>query len=169
MLGEFEENYARFIETIIGLANMTEEDKKETEVYLADVLLNIEKITSTVNTVNVLDKLIFQPSQEITSGLLEILGTEDNLKRCTNIRTRIALYLNFLKPEKNYTKEISIIDYVRNSHFDSKILFISCLYDKNAMRIAKLITDHDHDVLKVFSSNTSFKEAQNCIIDAAKP
>jgi hypothetical protein len=169
MLGEFDGNYARFIETIIGLANMTEEDTKETEIYLAEVLLNIEKITSTVNTVNVLDKLIFQPSQEITSGLLEILGTEDNLKKCANIRTRLALYLNFLKPEKNCNHEIFVGDYVENSHFDSKILFVSCFDDKNVRHIAKLIANYDDNaLLKVFFSKTLFMESRNCIIDATK-
>ncbi|GHT95901.1 hypothetical protein FACS1894122_13810 [Alphaproteobacteria bacterium] len=124
MLGEFDGNYVRFIETVIGLANVAEEEKKETETYLAEVLLNIEKITSTASTANVLDMLIFQPTKEITTILSKILDTESNLKTYSNIRTKLALHLNFLKPEKNCDREISIIDYVRNSHFDSKILFI---------------------------------------------
>jgi hypothetical protein len=166
MLGEFEGNYVRFIETIIELVNMTEEEKKETEIYLAEVLLNIEKFTSTASTADVMNKLIFQPIKEVANVLSNILDANDNLKKYANIRTTLALHLNFLRPEKNCAKEISITDYIGNSRFDGKILFVSCFNDKNAMRIAKLITDCSHDVLRIFSSKTLFMESQNCIIDA---
>jgi hypothetical protein len=162
MLAEFDGDCVSFIETIIQAAHVDEADGKETEIYLADMLLNIEKTTSS----DALNRLIFQPMKDVAPIILETLNAENNMEKYGAIRTRLALYLNFLKPAARVDMEISIRDYLENC--DGKILFVSCFNDRNMIKLSELTLDASRsiNILKIFSSKTYFKESRDSIIDA---
>jgi hypothetical protein len=94
--------------------------------------------------------------------------TENDIENYKTIRTEFALNLNFLNPQKNTNKEISVRDYIGN--YDGKIRFISCFNNKNALRLSELIINSisSTDVLKIFSSEKLFPGSKNTIIDASR-
>jgi hypothetical protein len=169
MLEECEGNYVRLIETLIKSADIEEENLKETEICLADILLNIEKLTTATNTANILNTLIFKPAKEIAPLLAEITEAEENFKTYADIRTRLALRLKFLRPVKDCCSEISVRSYIDDGHNNGKICFISCFNGGGTMKTAKLILNcgRMREVLKIFASKTISGEFRNCIVDAA--
>jgi hypothetical protein len=170
MLGEFEGNYVRFTETLINSAEIEEENRKEVEICLADILLNMEKLISTINTANVLNALIFQPIKEVAPLLAEITGAEEDFKTYANARTRLALHLKFLKPDKDCGSEISVRSYIDDGCNDGKICFVSCGNNGDAIKTAKLISNYAEmrEAVKIFSSKLFSGEFRNCIIDASE-
>jgi type IV secretory pathway TraG/TraD family ATPase VirD4 len=163
MLGEFEGDFAFFLKAIIQAANISE---KNAEIYLSNILLNMEKMTPEITSSIVLQKLIFQPIKEVISDISEILCTENDIENYKIIRTKLALNLNFLKPIKDTNKEISVRDYTSN--YGGQILFISCFNNKNAIRLSELIINSisSTNVLKIFSSKIAFPKSKNTIVDA---
>jgi type IV secretory pathway TraG/TraD family ATPase VirD4 len=162
MLGEFEGDYNSFLDTIIQSA-----DVNDAKIYLGNILLNIEKMTQTVTTSNVLEKLIFQPIKEVISDISEMLHSENDIENYKIIRAKLAIKLNFLKPIQNANKETSIRNYI-NNNCDGRIFFISCFDDTMMMKLSKLIIDSISytNILKIFSSKIAFSKSKNTIVDA---
>jgi hypothetical protein len=155
MLNEFNGDYISFIKIIIQAANINEE---KTKIYLNHMLLNIEKMTPVITTSIALQKLIFQPLKEIIHDISEILLTQNDVENYKIIRSKLALNLDFLKSALNANEEISIRDYVNNCY--GQILFISCLNDKNAMKLSELIFNSTSfpNVLKIFSPKITIQK-----------
>jgi hypothetical protein len=172
MFGEFEKNYLEFTRTIIGLVELSEKEKLETEQYFFKMFTSIDRIVTNVTTANILNKFIFLPLIDISQDLETVLDLKnsENSAKYSCIREKLCIYLNYLKPKKNCTKELFIQKYINNTEYEKNILFVSNFNDKSMIKLSQLIVDscNSNNALLVFSSKTLFKETKNCIIDASE-
>jgi len=169
MIDEHQENYLEITKTIMKLVDFTGNEEQTTEQYLFKMFSNINKIADTSSTTDVLSKVIFMSLRDVASDLEEILNlkSDANFEKYSNIREKLSMYLQFLKPNKN-RPSISIRKYIHEHNYG--ILFVSNFNNANAEKLSDLIVEahYPSDALCLFSSRKAFKVARNSIIDGCR-
>jgi type IV conjugative transfer system coupling protein TraD len=171
MLGEFEGNYLKFADALIKSADIDGEKLAIAEEYFFKVLSHLTHISITVDTVNVLNKLLFYPFKETAADFVEMLGISDKdmLLKYSGIRDYLSLKFNCLRPKNDKIREISAQDYVGSNRYDGSILFVSCFADADIKDFLSSILESAclRDAWKVFSTKHEVRKMKNCIVTAS--